>query len=81
MLQEAGAAGYEVSVGFDVDPHDYQDPGGPAVLSRVRASLQPGSIVSLHFGHAGTVAAFPGIVSAIRDRGLQPVLVRDLLAS
>jgi hypothetical protein len=37
--------------------------------------------VSLHFGHAGTVAAFPGIVSAIRDRGLQPVLVRELLAS
>jgi peptidoglycan/xylan/chitin deacetylase (PgdA/CDA1 family) len=81
MLQEAGAAGYGVSVGFDLDPHDYQDPGSAAVLSRVRAALQPGSIVSLHFGHAGTVAAFPGIVSAIRDRGLEPVLVSDLLAS
>ena len=80
MLQEAGLAGYRVSVGYDVDPHDYQDPGADAVLSRVRSGVQAGSIVSLHFGHAGTVAALPGMVSAIRDRGLEPVLVRQLLA-
>jgi peptidoglycan/xylan/chitin deacetylase (PgdA/CDA1 family) len=81
MLEEAGRAGYRVSVGFDVDPHDYQDPGADAVLSRVKAGVQAGSIVSLHFGHAGTVAAFPVVVAAIRDRGLEPVLVRHLLAS
>jgi peptidoglycan/xylan/chitin deacetylase (PgdA/CDA1 family) len=80
MLEEAGAAGYATSVGFDVDPHDYQDPGAQAVVSRVGAGLQPGSIVSLHFGHAGTVAAFPDMVSVVRDRGLHPVLVKDLLA-
>ena len=79
MLEETGRAGYPVSVGYDVDPHDYQDPGADAVLSRTKAGVQPGSIVSLHFGHAGTVAAFPGIVSAIRDRGLEPVLVKQLL--
>ena len=81
MLEETAAAGYAVSVGFDVDPHDYQDPGPPAVVSRVLATVQPGSIVSLHFGHAGTVTAFPAIVSAVRDRGLEPVLVKDLLVS
>jgi len=81
MLEEAGRAGYRVSVGYDVDPHDYQDPGADAVLSRVKAGVQAGSIVSLHFGHAGTVAAFPGVVAAIRDRGLEPALVRHLLAS
>ena len=81
MLEEAGRAGYRVSVGYDVDPHDYQDPGADVVLSRVKAGAQAGSIVSLHFGHAGTVAAFPGVVSALRDRGLEPVLVRHLLAS
>lgn len=81
MLEEAGRAGYRVSVGYDVDPHDYQDPGAAAVLSRVKAGVQAGSIVSLHFGHAGTVAALPDVVSALRDRGLEPVLVRHLLAS
>ncbi|HZQ84794.1 MAG TPA: polysaccharide deacetylase family protein [Acidimicrobiales bacterium] len=81
MLEETANAGYHVSVGYDLDPHDYQDPGAAAVLSRVKASVQPGSIISLHFGHAGTVAAFPGIVSAIRDRGLEPVLVRQLLTA
>lgn len=79
MLEETGRAGYPVSVGYDLDPHDYQDPGAAAVLSRVKAGLQPGSIVSLHFGHAGTVEAFPGIVAAIRDRGFEPVLVKHLL--
>jgi peptidoglycan/xylan/chitin deacetylase (PgdA/CDA1 family) len=81
MLEEAGRAGYRVSVGYDVDPHDYQDPGADAVVSRVKAGVQAGSIVSLHFGHAGTVAAFPGVVSAVRARGLEPVLVRHLLTS
>jgi peptidoglycan/xylan/chitin deacetylase (PgdA/CDA1 family) len=80
MLEEAGTAGYGVSVGFDVDPHDYQDPGAAAIVSRVKTMLRPGSILSLHFGHAGTVTAFPDIVTAVHDRGLQPVLVHELLA-
>ncbi|MHB8669375.1 MAG: polysaccharide deacetylase family protein [Acidimicrobiales bacterium] len=79
ILAEAGAAGYATVVDFDVDPRDYADPGANAVVSRVRAQLQPGSIVSLHFGHPGTVAAFPRIVSDLRSRGLTPVRLRDLL--
>jgi len=79
MAEEAGRAGYRTVVGYDVDPHDYQDPGGPAVVSRVRAGLHPGAIVSLHTGHVGTVAALEPIVTAVRAAGLEPVLVRDLL--
>ena len=80
ILDQAGAAGYATVVGFDVDPRDYQDPGSAAIVARVGQALRPGSIVSLHLGHAGTVAAFPKIVADLRSRGLRPVLVRDLLA-
>ena len=79
VLAAAGAAGYPVVVSFDVDPRDYADPGAAAVAARVAAGLQPGSIVSLHTGHAGTVAAIPHIVAAIRARGLNPVPVHQLL--
>jgi peptidoglycan/xylan/chitin deacetylase (PgdA/CDA1 family) len=79
ILEEAGKAGYAMSIGFDVDPSDYTDPGASAIVRRVAANVQPGSIVSLHLGHAGTVAAFERIVAGIRGRGLNPALVRDVL--
>jgi peptidoglycan/xylan/chitin deacetylase (PgdA/CDA1 family) len=77
---EAAAAGYAVVVAFDVDPRDYADPGAGVVAARVTAGLRPGAIVSLHTGHAGTVAALPSILSAMRARGLAPVGLRQLLA-
>jgi peptidoglycan/xylan/chitin deacetylase (PgdA/CDA1 family) len=79
ILQQAGLAGYAVSVGYDVDPLDYEDPGAAKVIARVEQGLQPGSIVSLHTGHAGTVQAFQPIVAAIRARSLRPVTVSQLL--
>ena len=80
VMEQAGLAGYGVVCGFDVDPSDYLDPGAAAIETRVRQGLKPGSIVSLHTGHAGTVTAFPTLVADARARGLEPVLVRDLLA-
>ena len=80
VLAEAGAAGYPLVVAFDVDPRDYTDPGADAVTARVAAGLRPGSIVSLHTSHPGTVAALAPIVAAARARGLQPVLLHQLLA-
>jgi hypothetical protein len=50
------------------------------VARRVAAGVHAGSVVSLHTGHAGTVEAFPAIVDAVRAKGLEPVLVRDLIA-
>ena len=81
ILAEAGKAGYTTSVGFDVDPMDYTDPGPDAIVARISARVQGGSIVSLHLGHAGTVAAFERILSLIQSRGLKPALVRDVLAA
>ena len=79
ILDQAGRAGYPVSVGYDVDSLDFQDPGAAAVESNVLDHVQPGSIVSLHFGHQGTIAAFGPIVDGLRNRRLEPVTVTQLL--
>ncbi len=79
VLEEAGKAGYQAVLGFDVDPLDYRDPGRDAVVSRTLATVKPGSIVSLHFGHQGTVDALPAILDGLADKRLQPVTLSTLL--
>ncbi len=79
VLRLAAEAGYPTVLGFDVDPLDYQDPGADAVVERTLAAVGPGSIVSLHFGHPGTVAALPGILDGLDGRGLHPVTASTLL--
>lgn len=80
MVAAAQALGYPVVLGFDVDPADYADPGADAVVRRTLAAVRPGSIVSLHLGHTGTVAAMPRILSSLHDRGLHAVTAPRLLA-
>jgi peptidoglycan/xylan/chitin deacetylase (PgdA/CDA1 family) len=80
IRQAARAAGYYRCVSYDVDPHDYLDPGTAAVRDRTLAAVRGGSIVSLHLGHAGTVAALPAILSGLRARGLSAVTLTELLA-
>ena len=69
VLDVAGEAGYRTVLGFDVDPHDYDDPGADAVAQRTLAAVGPGSIVSLHFGHPGTIAAMPAILDGLDAEG------------
>lgn len=80
ILDEAGAAGYPVCLSYDVDPQDWTDPGAAAARSGAAAAAA-GSIVSLHFGHPGTVQALPGILDDLAARGLQAVSASTLLAS
>jgi peptidoglycan/xylan/chitin deacetylase (PgdA/CDA1 family) len=80
ILAHAGRAGYPVSVGYDVDSRDFQDPGAGAVEANVLEHVQRGSIVSLHFGHQGTIEAFGPIVEGLVARQLEPVTVSGLLA-
>ncbi|HZQ78800.1 MAG TPA: polysaccharide deacetylase family protein [Acidimicrobiia bacterium] len=79
ILAQAGRAGYPTVVGYDIDPLDYEDPPAATIADRVAAKLHPGAIVSLHTGHAHTVAAFEPMVAAARAHGLTPVRVGDLL--
>ena len=50
-----------------------------AVTERTLAAVTPGSIVSLHFGHPGTVTALPAILDGLDQRELTPVTVSTLL--
>ena len=72
--------GYPRCLGYDVDPLDYTDPGADAVTHRVLDAVIPGSIVSLHLGHPGTVAALPRILDGLAQRGLRAVTVSDLVS-
>ncbi len=79
ILEEAGKAGYQVSVGYDVDSLDFQDPPVSEIVANVNNVVTGGSIVSLHFGHAGTLDALPKIVEHIRSLGLTVGTVGQLL--
>jgi peptidoglycan/xylan/chitin deacetylase (PgdA/CDA1 family) len=78
VLALAGAAGYPTCLSYNVDSLDYTDPGPAAVRANV-ARAGAGAIVSLHFGHPGTVTAMPGILADLRARGLRPVTASQLL--
>jgi peptidoglycan/xylan/chitin deacetylase (PgdA/CDA1 family) len=79
MKQVAGAAGYAISLSYDVDSMDYTDPGAATVRQNL-AAAQPGSIVSMHLGHQDTIDALPGILDDLTARGLTAVTVGELLA-
>jgi peptidoglycan/xylan/chitin deacetylase (PgdA/CDA1 family) len=78
--REARKAGYQTCVSYDVDSLDYTDPGPDAVASTVLRLTRPGSIISLHLGHPGTVTALPAIVRGLASRGLRPVTLTELLS-
>jgi peptidoglycan/xylan/chitin deacetylase (PgdA/CDA1 family) len=78
--REARKVGYQTCVSYDVDSLDYTDPGPDAVVTTVLGSVRPGSIVSLHFGHSGTVTALPAILGGLASRRLRPVTLTALLS-
>lgn len=79
ILEEAGLAGYAMSVGYDIDSRDFTEPGAAAVVARVKKGLRPGAIVSLHFGHRDTITAVPQILELLSKAGLTPVTMTGLL--
>ena len=75
----AGRAGYRTCLSYDVDTLDFEDPGPAAIVHNGVAGARRGSILSLHLGHAGTVAALPHLVHGLQAKGLTPVTVSELL--
>ena len=71
--------GYPNCLAYDVDPLDYTDPGPAAIVRNVSARVRPGSIVSLHLGHPGTMAALPAVLALLQQRGLRAVTAGELL--
>ncbi|MGW5732680.1 MULTISPECIES: polysaccharide deacetylase family protein [Streptomyces] len=75
----AHRAGYPHVLSYDVDSLDFTSPGAPAVVRKVASEVRPGSVVSLHFGYADTVAAFPAVLEELDRRGLRAVTTTELL--
>jgi peptidoglycan/xylan/chitin deacetylase (PgdA/CDA1 family) len=79
IREVAGRSGYATCLSYDIDSTDWTDPG-PAAIRQAVAAATAGSVVSLHFGHPGTVDALPGILDDLTARGLTPVTASTLLA-
>jgi len=71
--------GYKNCISYDVDSHDYQDPGKAGVISNVMSSVKNGSIISLHFGHKNTIDALASLLDQLHSKGLTPVTLTNLL--
>ena len=80
VAAQARRAGYGHCLSYDLDSLDYTDPGPDAVTRTVLDAVRAGSVVSLHFGHTGTVAALPAILDGLHQRGLRAVTTSELLS-
>ncbi|TXS73302.1 polysaccharide deacetylase family protein [Streptomyces sp. me109] len=76
----ARAAGYPHVLSYDLDSLDYTSPGAAAVTRQVLGGIRNGSVVSLHFGYADTVAALPAVLEELGRRGLRAVTTTELLS-
>ncbi|MEV6421392.1 polysaccharide deacetylase family protein [Streptomyces sp. NPDC051662] len=79
ILRLARKAGYPHVLSYDVDSLDFTSPGAAAVTRTVTGQIRNGSVVSLHFGYADTVAALPALLDALERRGLRAVTTTELL--
>ncbi|MEH0546966.1 polysaccharide deacetylase family protein [Streptomyces sp. NPDC054884] len=75
----ARRAGYPHVLSYDVDSLDFTSPGAPAVTRNVLDGIRNGSVVSLHFGYADTVAALPALLDELDRRGLRAVTATELI--
>ncbi|MGI5136809.1 MULTISPECIES: polysaccharide deacetylase family protein [unclassified Streptomyces] len=76
----ARLSGYPHVLSYDVDSLDYTSPGASAITRKVVGEVRNGSVVSLHFGYADTVAAFPALLKELERRGLTAVTTTELLS-
>ncbi len=70
------------TVGWDVDPRDYETPGADAIAGRVLAGARAGSIVLLHDDRRAlepTVAAVARVVPVLQAAGYALVTVSELV--
>lgn len=78
VLSAAGAAGYRYTVLWDVDTRDWTNPGLGAIVSRAVRPARAGSIILLHV-KPQTALALPLIIRGLRNRGLTPIGLDELL--
>jgi peptidoglycan/xylan/chitin deacetylase (PgdA/CDA1 family) len=81
VLRQARALGL-ATIMWNVDPRDWSRPGKGAIAGRSLRQVRPGSIILSHDGggpRGQTLAAYPGVIGALRRRGYRFVTVPELL--
>jgi peptidoglycan/xylan/chitin deacetylase (PgdA/CDA1 family) len=78
---QATRAGYRTCLSYDVDSLDYTDPPTAKVVHAVLSAVRNGSIVSMHCGHAVTIAALGPILDGLHKRGLYTATVSQLVTA
>lgn len=64
---------------WDVDTLDWASPGVARIISGVKRGAGPGSIVLMHGGPPQTPKALPTILRDLKEKGLEPVTLPELL--
>lgn len=73
-----------VSVRWDVDTEDWQQPGADKIVSNAELGVRPGSIILMHDGGGNRdqdLEALPKIIDQLQEEGYEFVTINDLLAS
>jgi peptidoglycan/xylan/chitin deacetylase (PgdA/CDA1 family) len=78
ILTAAGRAGYDRCLSYDVETFDWTDPSPARIVQNTITKVRAGSVISMHMGHPGTVAALPQILDHLREKGLTPVTAAEL---
>lgn len=81
VIDVAGRRGYTQVVTWSSSGLDWELVDADAIANSVRDTLKPGAIILLHLNTSATVDALPAILEEISDRGLEPVLLSELLAA
>jgi peptidoglycan-N-acetylglucosamine deacetylase len=76
------------TVGWNVQPADWENPPPETIVKRVLDGVKPGSIILLHDGNdtnqgvdrQATLDALPGIIEGLQAEGYRFVLVDELLS-
>ncbi|MGE5560933.1 MAG: polysaccharide deacetylase family protein [Chloroflexota bacterium] len=78
MLELLGDYGFTAAIMWTVDTLDWQSPGVETIISRA-AKAGDGAIILMHLGAAQTIDALPDVIADLRERGLEPVTLKQLL--
>jgi peptidoglycan/xylan/chitin deacetylase (PgdA/CDA1 family) len=78
VLAAAGAASLPFTVLWSIDTRDWDAPDAGTIVHRATDKAVSGSIVLIHVKDR-TAEALPSIINRLRDRGLEPVGLTELI--
>lgn len=78
LLEIAGGMGVKV-IQWDVDSLDWKGLSSGEIAARVLGKAESGSIILMHNDGKNTAAALPAIIEGLKNKGLKPVKISDLI--